>query len=252
MAKKKSAKKTRRRTTRRSVRKKAKRATANRPLTTIQWSGFDTGSYPGDMAISAWASKSPYRFVGYLSRRALPHDQYLQDVEGDLPASQGVRPRTRDRLRWLAARWMRSGKIVAREGDRARPGYGHEIRCRRIPKGRRRLSRRGALQRGVVGSHGGLHPRVDQRDPRQRQGDEQASTAPRARRTRSRPLRRKNTPRMDYRAGRRCFGRSRPIRNSITRPRPPRVVECRPPRCGRAASTSTRHMAGSPSRSIRT
>lgn len=51
--KKKSAKKTR------------KRATRLRPLTTIQWSGFDTGSYPGDTAISAWASKSPYRFVGF-------------------------------------------------------------------------------------------------------------------------------------------------------------------------------------------
>jgi len=68
MAKKKSAKKTRHRKVRqKNVKKKAvKRARATRRQTTsVIWSGFDTGSYPGNAAISAWASKSPYRFVGF-------------------------------------------------------------------------------------------------------------------------------------------------------------------------------------------
>ena len=80
MAKKKSAAKTKKKnksaekarthkTRRRSTKKEAgKRATAKRRsarAAATQWSGFDTGSYPGDAAINTWASKSPYSFVGF-------------------------------------------------------------------------------------------------------------------------------------------------------------------------------------------
>jgi Rv2525c-like, glycoside hydrolase-like domain len=66
MAKKKSAKKKRTGTPRkRTAKRKAvkRRQIAKAPVT--QWSGFDTGSYPGDAAINTWASKSPYSFVGF-------------------------------------------------------------------------------------------------------------------------------------------------------------------------------------------
>jgi hypothetical protein len=33
--------------------------------TATQGSGFDTGSYPGDAALTTWAAGSPYRFVGF-------------------------------------------------------------------------------------------------------------------------------------------------------------------------------------------
>ena len=32
---------------------------------TVQFGGFDTGSYPGDAAIDKWAAQSPYQFVGF-------------------------------------------------------------------------------------------------------------------------------------------------------------------------------------------
>jgi hypothetical protein len=68
---KKSAKTTRKKSTRKTAarhrKKVVKRSTTRRGMRTlaIDWSGFDTGSYPGDAAIAAWAAKSPYRFVGF-------------------------------------------------------------------------------------------------------------------------------------------------------------------------------------------
>jgi Domain of unknown function (DUF1906) len=35
------------------------------PAAVTQAAGFDTGSYPGDAAIAAWAASSPYAFVGF-------------------------------------------------------------------------------------------------------------------------------------------------------------------------------------------
>jgi hypothetical protein len=68
---KKSAKTTRKESTRtRATRHRKKVVTRSTPrrgirALAIDWSGFDTGSYPGDAAITAWAAKSPYRFVGF-------------------------------------------------------------------------------------------------------------------------------------------------------------------------------------------
>jgi hypothetical protein len=68
---KKSAKTTRKESTRKSAtrhrKKVVKRSTTRRGMRAlaIDWPGFDTGSYPGDAAITAWAAKSPYRFVGF-------------------------------------------------------------------------------------------------------------------------------------------------------------------------------------------
>jgi len=67
MAKTTHKKSTRKNATRQR-KKAAKRSTVKRRgarALGIDWSGFDTGSYPGDAAITAWAAKSPYRFVGF-------------------------------------------------------------------------------------------------------------------------------------------------------------------------------------------
>lgn len=71
---KKTTKKKAARTTaakRKPVRKPTRRSTPRRkrlPAAAVvasQFSGFDTGSYPGDAAINTWAAKSPYGWVGF-------------------------------------------------------------------------------------------------------------------------------------------------------------------------------------------
>jgi hypothetical protein len=51
-------------TTRKPRRTRRLRAAAPPPAA-VQFAGFDTGSYPGDAAIAAWADRSPYHFVGF-------------------------------------------------------------------------------------------------------------------------------------------------------------------------------------------
>jgi hypothetical protein len=70
MAKKRRARKT---TTKPKKKKTSRRPRKRRSIVrarvaaavAVQFAGFDTGSYPGDAAIRAWAAQSPYRFVGF-------------------------------------------------------------------------------------------------------------------------------------------------------------------------------------------
>jgi len=68
-SKKKSAKRTKKSRRKPSVSAKARRRTRAlappAPAAAVSFAGFDTGSYPGDAAITTWAAQSPFRFVGF-------------------------------------------------------------------------------------------------------------------------------------------------------------------------------------------
>src|SRR5262245_33441800 len=63
MAKKRKTKKAKKKTTKRGKKTTTRRAAPAAPA--VRSAGFDTGSYPGDAAIQAWAAQSPFRFVGF-------------------------------------------------------------------------------------------------------------------------------------------------------------------------------------------
>jgi hypothetical protein len=106
----------------------------------------------GDQHVGVEESVQLRRF---LLRCALPHDRDIQDLEGQVPASESIGLGLAIVYVGLQQNGCGQAKTVAREGDRARPGHGHEIHRRRIPERRDCFSRRGALQRDPVSADGG-------------------------------------------------------------------------------------------------
>ena len=69
-APRRTARETGRRKRKRPAKTRARRAPIRAlappaPAAAVSFAGFDTGSYPGDAAINAWAAQSPFRFVGF-------------------------------------------------------------------------------------------------------------------------------------------------------------------------------------------
>ena len=171
--------------------------------------GFDTGSYPGDAAIKAWAASSPYAFVGFYFDAPCHTTTTFKTWSRKVGLHSRRRPGTRGRVRRLSAGWLRQGQGHQGERRPARQGHDRKVQGRGIRRRHHRLPGRRALRGGAVGKHGSVHPRLDRRAPGRRDGGQTASIARPARPTRYTWRPRRSSPRTACRAGRRPSGSSR-------------------------------------------